>query len=283
MATRYSEIDGKRRYIDTAAWWIDSSHVTPKFKELLLDFQTVQHGKDQVVGATGLSHIPKQIGATLVKNGAIIKTETKVDTIVYDECNKLYHLAIEGAESVSASVVVVTAPIPQSIQLLKAFPISRQLETHSAYRKCIVLLVWPKTSYSITKSDPNVVYNIVVQEHIQANANQANVFPLAIHATYKWSEYNYNQSEETIARLVLEACGNGADTTTTKIQVKKWLLSQPAGQHSGPGWIMNIDSSLAVCSDGLGIGKVNESGEAGISLAYEIHRSNGSMHTNAKV
>lgn len=223
MATRYFDQDGVRRYIDTAAHYIDLTAESPNFNTLMSGIFPEQKSTNRIQGTKGINSIANKMASTL-DNPEILLSH-KVTSIHYNSASREFSIEATSQKASKRSTVnaiILTAPVPQSIDLLSQFPdLILSLKQAPAYHKYLLLLLWPKNT--IKKEDlkqPEAIDSIIYQTQIAKNEEP---IPIAIHATHEWSNKHYGLQDEEIKRLMIELV-NIDENLYNSVQVKRWVI-----------------------------------------------------------
>lgn len=222
MATRYFEQDGVRRYIDTAAHYVDLTPESPSFNSLMSNLFPEQKSASRIKGPRGVNSIAKKMADSL--DSVEVLLSHKVTSIQYNSENRKFSIDATSRQSSTQSIVdaiILTAPVPQSIDLLSKYPdLVATLQKAPAYHKYLLLLLWPKQV--VKKGDlhhPAAIDSIIYQ--IQITENEEPI-PIAIHATHDWSNKHYGLQDEEIKRLMMDIV-KVDEKLYDCIQVKRWV------------------------------------------------------------
>lgn len=223
LATRYAtDSKGTKRYIDTAAHYIDFTADSPRFNELMWESFPELKGSPRMSGSPGINSIAKALASQL--QSVEVLTNHKATSVCYDERSKKIQIAAkekDQSRNFAVDAVLCTAPVPQSIDLIPTFSnLVESLKTAPTYYKSLLLLLWPKKPVTLEsfKKSKNV-YRIVLQSHIKENTEP---IPVAVHATYEWSDEAYKLGDEEIKTLLMEEVGISEDQYD-RVQVKRWV------------------------------------------------------------
>lgn len=222
MATRYFEQDGIRRYIDTAAHYIDLTAESPNFNTLMGGIFPEQKSGTRIEGAKGINSVASRMAKTL--DSVEILLSHKVSSIEYNTTSRKFCIDANSQRSSTQSIVdaiILTAPVPQSVELLPKFPdIASSLREAPDYHKYLLLLLWPKQP--VNREDlhhPDAIDSIIYQTQIRENKEPT---PIAIHATHEWSNKYYGLTDKEIKKLMMELVGID-ESSYNSIQVKRWV------------------------------------------------------------
>jgi predicted NAD/FAD-dependent oxidoreductase len=146
-------------------------------------------------------------------------------------------VATGPTEELRATAVVITAPVPQAVQLLQRWALEVPPAVAAArYAPCLCLLLDYPTADALLPypggmrvEDDAVVAWFASQRRKELRPTGDG---LIVHATGAWSEQHYGESDEAIlaqllpaARAVLARAGITAEPAA--VQLKKWKYSLP--------------------------------------------------------
>lgn len=222
MATRYFEEDGTRRFIDTAAHYIDLTDESPTFNTLMGGLFPEQKSTDRIKGTKGINSVASKMAKAL--DDVNILLSHKVTSIQYNATNRKFCFdATSQGSSIKKTVdaIILTAPVPQSVDLLLQFPgLVSSLREAPDYHKYLLLLLWPKRSIKRESlACPRAIDSIIYQTQIPDNKEP---IPIAIHATHEWSNKHYGMEDDEIQKLMMELVGID-EGLYSSIQIKRWV------------------------------------------------------------
>lgn len=218
LATRQYDFAYGTRQVDTAASSFELESDCPDFVTLLQETVPSWCCEGRCQPEAGMNSLAQVLKSSFSSRIRYVLDET-ITSIHYDGNTQLLH--VQGRGLYLAHGVIVTPPLPQSQRLLGEFSdLSRSLESFKNYHRSIVLLLFPKIVLDVSSlpSSP-IVDRVIRQVHQKLNRPP---FPIAVHATYAWSDAHYDESDASIVQRLLDVLKlNRADFLSP--QVKRWV------------------------------------------------------------
>lgn len=231
MATRYFDERGIRRYVDTASRYIDLDSYSPRFNELLRSHLSDSCQADRCYGERGINGICQEIASLLPAVDTL--TNHRTTKISYDKSKGKFSIMARAAgetKSIEADGIILTAPVPQSMDLIGPFQqLLSDLGRAPKYHRALVLLLWPNhpIEVCVLRQSPKI-HRISRQDHIKQNSEPV---PIVVHATYKWSNQHYGLPDGEVETLFIEELGI-MRSDYDQIQVKRWVRPRSTDQHT---------------------------------------------------
>lgn len=216
--------------------------------------QTVEHWEmegliDHWFGKANYRYTSKNGMNTLVKHLAKslpVKLNTKIDSINSEK--DYYSLRTDENEELKACGVIMTPPVPQSLDILRNIAINKrvikQLE-HIKYNPCFVLLLLLNKNSNIpapghlTDSLPEGLERIV--DHQQKGISD--LCTISIYSTGEWAKENFNQTDDRIKSMILEKVAPYFSENNIKdVQVKRWKYAEATEIYSSS--FLDTDQSI---------------------------------------
>jgi len=190
----------------------------------------------------GMNQIAKKMA-----QGLEILKESKVIRIIRKD--QVYHLETENGPTYHAHHVVVTAPLPQALELLKNSGIQEattsKLESIQ-YEKALILLAITKTV-----ATPFIDSS---SSHRMISMKNRNLHPRGwvVQFSSGFSEAHFEKSDDEISNAMQsELQGSFLDfEKIEKKEIKKWRYSVPQNTRSEKFWI--VQDSLILAGDAFG-------------------------------
>jgi len=171
--------------------------------------------------------------------------------------------------------LVLTAPIPQTSQLLWSMSENRPL-ANAAYRSCLSVML------GFSQPNPDLHYHAILEpeqvhpmtwlsiESVKSPGRaDADKCAMVMQMSARFSQENYQKSDAWIIDTALQFTRSlyGESFHQAEIaMVKKWKYSQPTGL--GKFEAVNIPgSTLLIASDGITGGRIEEAYECGVKVA----------------
>ena len=219
LATRVLTGGNAGQLVNTASNCIDTVNISPDFLNLLKDTCQDYDGTLRYYQPeSGVNSVAKAL-ASRIESQARLHLNSSVTSIEYESESRSFKIV--GREIYYAQGVILTPPLPQALVLLKGVgTILSKLPSSITYFRSIVLLLLPKVTFELQaiRSAPHV-HHVVLQDHIKHNTSP---YPVAIHATYAWSDAHYSLSDSEICSELLKESNISQDSLVT-YQVKRWV------------------------------------------------------------
>ena len=230
-------------------------------------------GHPRYRGTEGMTSIPKHLAA-----GLDVRTGERVVRV--DRDGDGWTASCESGLSVSAGVLLLTAPVPQSLALAEAgnygLPEGArgQLEGIS-YDPCLAVMALldgespvPEPGGVQIKAEP--------LDWIGDNAAKgiSNRPALTIHGGPRWSREHYEDEEAEVTRALLDLAGErlGADLSAAAVEtaLARWRYSWVTSSHEEPCLVASENPPLHFCGDGFGQPKVEGAALSGLAAAGRL-------------
>ncbi len=144
-----------------------------------------------------------------------------------------WEVITECGKSIIGETIILTAPLPQALELLKksAIAYAHELETIH-YEMAIVALLEGSglpTVHAITRN-PDSDFLSIVNEHEKGISSQP---AWTLTFSPEWSRTRFEWSEEDIRDAALSALKRKWPSFAGSIEIKKWRYSKPIGHFPG--------------------------------------------------
>ena len=227
-------------------------------------------GHPRYRGSEGMTSIPKHLATNLD-----VRTGERAVRVDRDEDG--WTVRCESGASVSGAALLLTAPVPQSLELAESgnhalpYGARRDLE-NVVYDPCLALMALldgpspvPAPGGVQIKGEP--------LDWIGDNAakNISDRPALTIHAGPQWSRRHYDDEAVDIARALLDLAGEqlGTDLSalTTETSLHRWRYSWVIEPHEEPRLVASEEPPLLFCGDAFGQPKVEGASLSGLAAA----------------
>ena len=231
-------------------------------------------------GARGMTGAPKALAADLD-----VRTAERVLHVERD--GDAHVLAFEDGSRARARAVLVTAPVPQALAMLRAggtAPAAAQADRLDAiaYDPCLALLVRlggpsriPPPGGVRLETGP-IAW--MADNHRKGISGEAGA--VTIHASAAWSAAHFEDAEESIATLLLEAARPWLGVPAQQWQLQRWRYSLPRSRLTRPFAVVHDAPPLLLAGDAFGGGAVEGAALSGLAagawLADRIVGTQGS-------
>ena len=215
------------------------NEIQPELKQANLAWIQTNQG-DFISG--GMNSLSKALG----KNLEVCKSQ-KVQNIV--RINNRWHLETEEGQHYSCGQLVITAPVPQALELLAKNSLSPS-SSHSVfnlhYSKAIMLLV----TFTNLENDHHSIDFEGHQFHLM---RERNLHPrgLVLQLSSTLAEKLFEETDELILKELFDVLGRStfSKIPVEKFELKKWRYSRPLSIFNAP--YLEVQADLYLCGDGF--------------------------------
>lgn len=223
-------------------------------------------GHPRYRGAEGMTSVPKHLARALD-----VRTGEKVVRV--DEDGGAWRLAAESGETFSGDALIVTAPVPQALQIvgsgsygLPAGP-REELEKVS-YDPCLALMVLldgpsdvPEPGGVQIKGEP---LDWIGDNKLKGISEAPG---LTIHAGPRWSREHFEDDEAEVTAALLGFAGEMVGSRVVSTQLARWRYSWVAESHPEPCLLAQTEPALVFCGDSFAQPKVEGASLSGLAAA----------------
>ncbi len=212
--------------------WVDDWLEHNVIKEWCQGFREAD-GKPRYCGVNGTREIAKYVAKDLD-----VQTNTKVVEMSYD---KKWLVETENKQHYQADVLVMTPPVPQSLDLLDASLIVLPLDIRFSlekivYHRCIAILVLLEKPSNIPAPGGILVEDnslVWLADNYQKGISPEG-YAVTLHATPNFSDYYWDSDDAEIAYKLLTSAADYLDSPVIKYQVHRWRYSLPKTFYHEP-------------------------------------------------
>jgi len=222
---------------------------------------------------------PRYIGVPMITaitrhlaQGLNIHTQTRVTKVAAEDGE--WVISTDDGGSFKAAALVMTPPVPQSLVLLQAGQVPVQpadLAVLEAirYEPCLALLV-------VLDGPSQIPFPGAVQLESEvlswiADNQQKGISPTAValtlHASAQFSADHWNDSDETITLLLLDAAREWFGSAVLFSELKRWRYARPLGMFSEACLALGGDPPLILAGDAFGGPRIEGAAISGMAAA----------------
>ncbi|MEE8600119.1 NAD(P)/FAD-dependent oxidoreductase [Euzebya tangerina] len=213
-------------------------------------------GHPRYVGTDGMNGIAKHLAA-----GLEVQTDVRVSVILPTSAG--WTARADDGREWSARRVIVTSPIPQTIDLLHEVSLPAMV-TSLTYQPCLGLLATLDSS-PLTQA---VQFEGGDVHYIADNASKgiSRVEAVTVHAGAEWSRAHYDAADADVIAVLSDLVDPWlAGAAITSAQVKRWRYAQPVEPH--PERAVRVADGLVLAGDTFGEAKVEGAARSGLAAA----------------
>ncbi len=232
-----------------------------------IDGETKSDGHPRYCGISGMNSIARHLA-----EGLKIRVKAKVEALAIKE--NLWQLRLENGEEIHAKALILTAPVPQSLTLIKTAEFLLPDDARAAlealtYDPCIAVMVVLDAPANLP--EPGAVQ--INQEPISWIADNfrkgisPDVFTITIHAAPDFSRQHWETDSDTVGKLLLQAASKWLPTPVKSFQVHRWKFSQPQQVYASACLLIDSTPPLIFAGDAFGAPRIEGAAMSGISAA----------------
>lgn len=184
-----------------------------------------------------------------------VHTSTRVSRVVWQE--SYWQIETQSGHAWQADVLLVTAPVPQALELLDASqvqlpPATRVRLEQVVYQRCITVLVLLEQPSLLPEPGAVQLQNGPLSWlacNQQKGISQSSA--VTLQASPEFSLQNWDQDDAEIIRQLLEAAAPWLGSPVLEVQVHRWRYSQPLQVYGDPFFAVTQPGPLVLCGDGF--------------------------------
>lgn len=208
-------------------------------------------GQSALVGKPAMTAIAKQLA-----EGLDVRRQHKAAAI--HSVKGDWMVEMEDGPTLYSSSLLITSPIPQTLDLLDAGETSlpqwqRQRMESVTYEKCFAVMAVLKDRSAIPS--PGFVQLDDGPISWMADNQQkgiSDVPAVTIHASPEYSAMNWNRDRSAVAREILQAAQPWLGVPVVNFQVHGWRYSRPSQTVVESCWVLSYDPFLVLAGDAFG-------------------------------
>lgn len=234
--------------------WQESAIVRPWATGFALTDGTLKlDGQERFCGVSGMTAIAKHLARKLDVhlNATVVRLAAEGDG---------WKVTTENAESFTSRALLLTPPVPQSLQLLAtgnvplADRIKNELE-QIEYVPCLALLVY--LSGASLVPDPGGLWFPGepirwIADNQRKGISSGSNGALTIHAGPDYSRQNWDTPEQEVTEKLLAVAAPWLGTAPVHIQLHRWRYSQPISGYPERCLTLQSPAPLVIAGDAFG-------------------------------
>ena len=248
------------------------------------DGPAVGDGHPRYRGARGMTDLPKWLAARLVMPDAAVEVRTGTKATAVAACGGLVQVTIEGqdgaVEVVEAAGCVLTAPMPQTLDLLAAGGSLDRLEAHAIarlrtvdYDPCFtVMLVLDRPSLLPEPGAIQFGGDAAGPVAWVADNHRKGISPvpaLTVHATGPFSREHFDVPPDEVAAVLIDAVRPWIDgdpkTAIVERSVHRWKFATPTTILPDPVVAVSSSPPILCCGDAFAGPRVEGAFSSGVA------------------
>lgn len=224
-------------------------------------------GFPRYIGIPMMTSIPKRLST-----GLDVRTQVRANRVMVLE--EGWKIDSDTGETYTADALILTPPVPQSLALLEAGgvaiqPVDQAVLDTIRYEPCLALLV-------VLDGPSQIPFPGAVQAESEviswvADNQQKGISPasaaLTIHASAQFSADHWNDSDDSIISLLLDAAREWFGSGVLSSELKRWRYARPLGLFSEACLVLGGHPPLILAGDAFGGPRVEGAAISGLAAA----------------
>lgn len=175
-----------------------------------------------------------------------------------------------------ADAVVVTAPVPQALDLLTAGAVRLSAPDGEAlhairYEPCLAVMAALRGPSGLTAPGAVAPDDGPIDWMADNHLKGVSAVPaITIHATADFSRASWASSDEIVTAELLRSAGLGSDEIDDLVQVQRWRFARPSAIHPDRCLVADGLPPLVFAGDGFGGAKVEGAARSGAAAASAV-------------
>ena len=190
-------------------------------------------------------------------------------------------LTIENQPTSEARRLVLTAPLPQSLALLRAggveLPPALADELAAlTYHPCLALLLTLGGASAVPAEGVALADGPVrwLADNTKKGVSAGRAGAVTVHLSPAFSAEHYGKSETELAALVIPGIADRLGAPVVNVFVQRWKFSEPVGAYA-PRCVWLPELGLGLAGDALGGPRVEGAAMSGVELAARMKAEGG--------
>lgn len=247
--------------------WLKEGWIKKWFQHSPVDSDSKGHAR--YGGIQGISDLPKHLAASFP-----VRRETRIDRI--ERVGNLWRLLERGRCVASAPWVLLTAPLPQTIELLDASEVALPEGTQDSWRavqyeRGLAIMVELDQASTVPNQGAWPVTDSAVLSWIGDN-QQKGISPevpaITLHTTAEYAHQHWDSPDAVRCPPALEAAAPWLMGNIIHAEGHRWGYTRPINPLTDPTWL--DDRGLAFAGDAFGGPRVEGSALSGIEAGSAL-------------
>lgn len=217
----------------------------------------------------GMTAIAKHLA-----QGLDVRTQARITRLDYDEREGVWSLWSGEEEALRARALVLTPPVPQSLELLDASPIGLPASQRASlepmrYERCIAVMLWLSQPLSLPNNALYASTSVLSWLGDNSSKGLSEVPALTLHGAPVWSAANWEASDEEVVAQLSQAARAFWSGEIVASSVARWKYSKPI-EPRNDGCQICPEMRLAFAGDAFGGAKVEGAWISGRAAARQV-------------
>lgn len=254
----------------TVQGWVDDGVVSPWFRGRIgPSGLTGDDGHTRFRGTVSMNAVAKHLARELD-----VRTATRVAALGHDDTS--WQVVLDDGGHLDADAVVVTAPVPQALDLLAAggvvlSPGDADALSRIAYDPCLALMAALDGPSGLGKPGAVDPVDGPIDWMADNQAKEVSAVPaVTIHATAGYSRDHWESEDALVAHELLAAAALAATAIPGAVQIQRWRYAKPSVAHPEPCLAAAHIPPLVFAGDAFGGAKVEGAALSGVAAAEAL-------------
>ncbi len=195
----------------------------------------------------GMTDLAKELA-----KGLLIKKETRVQKLTKQD--HLWHIETDQGDAIQSPCVVLTAPVPQSLELLDQNSISYPLDLKSLeYTMALVLLLTLKQAEPLPAPhlEPHETEILSITDQRQKGVSASDAWTIVF--KHEFSKTHFDQDPAVALTAAIEQVKKSyPGIQIESSELKKWRYSRPLKTWQSAFQVVSQSPDLILAGDGFG-------------------------------
>lgn len=251
-------------------------HGFPRAADVAAPVADAHDGHPRWRGAHGMTDLPKRLASEAIDLGVRLRTNAKVAAVAADG---RVRIVLDDAEPVLAAAAVLTAPVPQSLDLLAAGGAAVEPASHAVlatvgYDPCFALMIVLDRESSVPPPG-GIQFESGPISWLADNLRKG-ISPLpalTVHASGEYSRRRFEDPpDEVAADLLAYARRWIGDAAVVERSLHRWKFAQPTTILPEPIVAACTSPPIVCCGDAFAGPKVEGAASSGLAAARWLAR-----------
>jgi renalase len=249
---------------------VDENVASPWFRGRIgPDGLTGDDGHTRFRGTVSMNAVAKHLA-----RGLDVRTASRVAALGHDD--RAWHVVLDDGDPLDADAVVVTAPVPQALDLLAAggvvlSPGDADALSRITYDPCLALMVLLDGPSGLAEPgavDPTDGPIDWMADNQLKGVSEAPA--VTIHATPGFSRAHWESDDQVVVDELLAAAGLASAPLPGQVQIQRWRHAKPEVGHPERCLVAAHLPPLVVAGDAFGGAKVEGAALSGVAAAEAL-------------
>jgi predicted NAD/FAD-dependent oxidoreductase len=220
------------------------------------------------IGVNGMVSI-----AQYLAKGLDVRVEQRVNHLSTDD--GVWTVETDDALSVRADALLITAPVPQALELIDTSGIALSSEHHRAlenirYHPCISLMALLAEDSALSAESAQLHGDTLRWVADNKRKGISTLPVLTLHAAWEFSTKHWMDSDEEVAKQMLAVAAPFVGSQVLMYKVHRWRYSEPVAFYMDPCLVLQEPLPLAFAGDAFVSARIEGAALSGMAAAEAL-------------